>query len=63
MKVAGVMLAVLGGLLILSGLRLAVTKYDPNSTHDMNKLVGGLCISALILAAGIAMIVKSKPDA
>ncbi len=59
MKVAGIVLAVLGGLMILSGLNLALTKYDLNSSHDQSKLFGSLGFSALLLVAGIVLIKKS----
>ena len=63
MKVAGIVLAVVGGLMVLSGLNLALTKYDLHSSHDLSTLFGGLAVSALILLGGVAMILKagSKP--
>ena len=59
MRVAGIVVAVLGGLMVVSGLSLALTKYDLNSSHDVSKLFGGLGFSALILLGGTAMIIKS----
>ena len=49
--------------MVLSGLNLALTKYDLHSSHDLSKLFGGLAVSALILLGGVAMILKagSKP--
>lgn len=61
MKVAGIVLTVLGGLMVLSGLNLALTKYNLNSSHDLSKLFGSLGVSALILIGGVAMIIKSGP--
>jgi hypothetical protein len=60
MKVTGIALAVLGGLMILSGLNLGVTKYDLHSSHDISKFTGGLAISVMILAGGILLIRKSN---
>ena len=59
MKVAGIVLAVLGGLMILSGLHLALTKYDLNSSHDQSKLFGSLGVAALVLVGGLVLIKKS----
>ncbi len=60
MKIAGIVLAILGGLMILSGLNLALTQYDLSSSHDQSKFFGGLGVAALILLGGVALIKKSR---
>jgi hypothetical protein len=51
-------LAVLGGLMVLSALRLAITTYDLNSSHDVSKFFGGIGISVLVLASGVLLMRK-----
>jgi hypothetical protein len=60
MKVTGIVLAVLSGLLVLSSLRLAATEYDFHSTHDISKFAGGLALAVFILVGGITLIKKAK---
>ncbi len=60
MKIAGIVLAVLGGLMILSGLNLARTQYDLGSSHDLSKFTSSLALSTLILLGGIVLIRKSR---
>jgi len=60
MKIAGVVLVILGGLMILSSLKLAFTQYDLGSSHDQSKFFGGLGVCALILLGGVALIKKSS---
>lgn len=61
MRIGGILLAILGGLMVLSGLHLALTKYDLGSSHDMSKLAGSLSISLLMLVGGVAMAMKADP--
>jgi hypothetical protein len=42
--------------MILSSLKLALTKYDFHNTHDISQFAGGLAISVFILVGGIALI-------
>ena len=60
MKTAGIVATAIGGLLTLSSLQLAVTKYDLSSSHDLSQCLGGLGFSVLILAVGITMWLKSS---
>jgi hypothetical protein len=60
MKTVGIVLVVLGGVMVFSGIRLGLTTYDLRSTHDLSKFCGGLGFSVLILLGGIALIIKSK---
>jgi hypothetical protein len=60
MKVAGMALSVLGGLMVLSALRLALTTYDLNSSHDVSKLFGGFGIAVLVLAGGVLLMRKGN---
>jgi uncharacterized membrane protein len=60
MRIAGIILTVVGVLMLLSGVNLAFTKYDLKSSHDLSKLFGGLGVSAVILLGGVAMISKSR---
>lgn len=60
MKIAGYVLTVLGGLMVLGSLNTALTHYDLSSQHDLTKLLGGLGISALILVAGLSMVKKAR---
>ena len=62
MKIAGIVLTVLGGLMILGSLNVAFTKYDLNSSHDQSKSFGGFGISALVFVAGISLIMKSRSN-
>lgn len=60
MKGTGLVLAILGGLMIFSSVKLALTKYDLSSSHDATKFVGGFGFSVLILSGGLAMINRSR---
>lgn len=60
MKILGSVLAVVGGLMVLSALRLALTEYDLNSSHDLSKLLGALGVSGLMLLGGIALLMKAR---
>ncbi len=60
MKALGYVLAVIGGLMVVSGLRLAVTKYDFQKTDDISQCVGGLAVSVFILIGGIVLIQKAR---
>jgi hypothetical protein len=60
MKVAGMALTVLGGLMVLSALRLALTTYDLNSSDDISKLFGGFGIAVLVLAGGVLLMRKNN---
>jgi hypothetical protein len=62
MKVVGIALTILGGLMVLSGLNLAFTKYDLNSSHDQSKFFGSFGLSALVVVAGIILIKKSSSN-
>lgn len=63
MKVAGIVLACLGGLMTLGGISNAVTQYDLSSPHDLSKFLGGLGVSLMMLVAGIVMIRNAKRPA
>ena len=60
MKVAGIVLTVLGGMMVVSGVKVALTEYDLTSSHDLSKSLGAMGISALILLSGIALIIKAN---
>ena len=60
MKVAGIPLLVVGGLMVLNTLALAFTRYDLNSSHDVSKFFGGLGMSSVILLWGAARAWKTK---
>ncbi len=59
-KVAGIVLSVLGGVILLGELSLALTKYDLRSTHDLNRLFFGLGIAVLIIVVGFKLINKPR---
>ena len=59
MKVAGIVLTIVGGLLILGGLNTAFTQYDFHSSHDVSKFLGGLAVGALILIGGVSLIKRT----
>ena len=61
-KISGVVVTVTGAALALSALSLAATKYNLSSAHDLSRFLGALCVSVLLLAAGIAMLVNRKPS-
>lgn len=52
MKTFGLVLAALGGGLVLSSFKLMVTEYDMNDTRDMSKAIGGLSFSFGMIAIG-----------
>ena len=60
MKALGYALAILGGLMILSGISLGFTKYDFHKTDDISQFVGGLAISLFLFVGGIALINKAE---
>jgi hypothetical protein len=60
MKVAGIVLTVLGVLMLVSSARLAITTYNLNSSHDVSTFFGGLAIAALVTLGGISLIKKSR---
>jgi hypothetical protein len=60
MNTVGFILAVVGGLMVLSSIRLGLTTYDLHSSHDLSKFCGGLGVSVLILLGGIVLMKKSK---
>ncbi len=62
MKAAGIVLTIVGALMLLSGVNLALTKYDLKSSHDLSKLFGSLGVSAIVLLGGVAMIIKSRSN-
>lgn len=53
MRIAGIVVSVLGGLLLLSAGQIAVTQYNLSSTHDMSKSMGGFAFAILVLALGL----------
>ena len=59
-KTTGIVMTVIGGLMTLSGLNLAVTKYNLSSSHDLSVFLGGLGFSLLILAGGVAILLNSR---
>jgi len=52
MKTFGIVLVVVGGLMVMSCLRLALTEYDLSDSNDLSKAVGSLAISIGLIAAG-----------
>lgn len=60
MKTAGIIVAVIGGLMTLSSINLAVTQYDLGSSHDVSKAAGGFGVSVGILVAGFLLYTKGK---
>ena len=60
MKTAGIVVAVIGGLMTLSGINMAVTQYDLSSSHDVSKAVGGIGVSIGILVVGLLLYTKGK---
>lgn len=60
MKVAGIILAGLGGLMFLASIHLALTKYNLSSTHDLSKFAGGAGSSLIILVIGVIMVGRSR---
>jgi hypothetical protein len=60
MKVAGYVLAVLGGLTILRGINTALTTNDLQSQHKQSVFAGEMGISALLLAAGLSLVKNSR---
>ncbi|MEW4566187.1 hypothetical protein AB1K70_26970 [Bremerella sp. JC770] len=52
MKTFGIVLVVIGGLMVMSGLRLALTEYDLSDSNDLSKAVGSLAVSIGLIAAG-----------
>ncbi len=60
MKTAGLVIALVGGLMVLSAIRLAVTEYDLSSSHDLSKLLGGMGVSLLIVVAGLFLYAKGR---
>lgn len=61
MKTFGIVLLIVGGLMVMSGLKLMVTEYDMSDTNDISKSVGSLGVSVALIAAG-AYLVYKKPD-
>jgi hypothetical protein len=60
MKVAGVIVAVFGGLMVLSGLNLALTKYDLSSSHDLSEFLGAMGVSIVIIVVGLVLYTKGS---
>jgi len=60
MKVLGIILTVLGGLLVLSGLNVALRQYNLNDSHDVSKAIGGLAFAVLIFAIGLGLVMKER---
>lgn len=60
MKTAGTVIAVIGGLMTLSGINNAVTQYDLSSSHDVSKAFGGTGVSICILVVGFVLYTKGK---
>jgi hypothetical protein len=59
MKVAGIVLLCIGGLLILGSINAAFTQYDLGNSHDMSKFLGGAGFALLIAAVGAVMLIRS----
>ncbi len=53
MKIAGIVVSVLGGLLLLSATNIALTQYNLSSTDDISKAMGGFAFAILVLALGL----------
>jgi hypothetical protein len=60
MKAAGIVLTIVGALMLLSGVNLALTKYDLKSSHGLSMLFGGVGLSAIVLLGGVVMINKAR---
>ncbi|QDU75260.1 hypothetical protein Pan97_22900 [Bremerella volcania] len=52
MKTLGIVLVIIGGLMVMSGLRLALTEYDLSDTNDISKASGGIGFSVAMIAVG-----------
>lgn len=53
MKIVGIAVSILGGLLLLSATKIALTQYNLSSTHDISKSMGGFAFAILVLALGL----------
>jgi len=60
MKIAGIILIVIGGLLILGSLVNIATVYNVSSSHDVSKFFGGAGFAVAILVVGLVLLQKSK---
>ncbi len=60
MKVAGLVIAAFGGLMVLGSINLALTQYDLRSSHDLSKWLGGTGISLLIVVVGLVLFAKGR---
>jgi len=59
MKMSGIILLCLGGLMTLSWINLVFTKYDLHSSHDVTKAIGSFGFLVFIAASGLSLIHKS----
>ena len=63
MKTAGIVIAVIGGLMTLGGINTAVTQYDLSSSHDVSKAFGGIGVSIGTLVVGFLLYTKGEKKA
>ncbi|MHB1157996.1 MAG: hypothetical protein ACYC26_14305 [Phycisphaerales bacterium] len=59
MKIAGIIVTVIGALMVLSSASLAFTKYNLSDSHDLSKFLGGAGFSVLVLVIGLALVKRS----
>jgi hypothetical protein len=57
-KDLGIVLIAIGGLMLLSGINLALTKYNLSSSDDLSKCIGGGAVSLGILTTGIFLFTR-----
>jgi hypothetical protein len=53
MRVVGIVVSILGGLLLLSSSKIALTQYNFSSPHAISKAMGGFAAAILVLALGL----------
>jgi hypothetical protein len=59
-KTVGIVVTVFGCLLLLSAIKVATTKYDLSSTHDISKCFGAFGFAAGVTAAGVFLLRRGK---
>lgn len=61
-KCIGIGLLALGGMMLLSGIQLAVTKYDFSDEDQLSGFIGAMGFSLLLAVAGLGMFLKAAKD-
>jgi hypothetical protein len=59
LRIVGTILSVAGTLMVITGVRLAFTKYDFSSTQDVSTWVGSTGVSLLIAVLGVYLLKRS----